>query len=151
MMWQAAPSCATFNTFFFFFFFLIQLPSARGVCVRMVVQEAFGVGWARRRKLRDGFCGERLKADASWPACPAGSGAGSDSANIWTSGSNREDGCGEPESAGRKDENTVSSDPLIYVGGVTSPAGAIPKPALLGASAGLRYCRVPGRRFCHSR
>ena len=35
----------------------------------MVVQEVFGVGWARRRKLRDGFCGKtgRLKADARSP------------------------------------------------------------------------------------
>ena len=55
----------------------------------MVVQEAFGVGRARRRKLRDGFCGKmvRLKADARSPACPAGSGAGSDSAYLWTGGS----------------------------------------------------------------
>ena len=67
----------------------------------MVVQEAFGVGWAR---LRDGFCWQtgRLKADARSPAFPAGSGAGSDSAYLWTGGSNREDGCGEPESAGRR-------------------------------------------------
>ena len=72
----------------------------------MVVQEAFGVGWARRRKPRDGFCGKtgRLKADVCSPACPAGSGAGGDSAYsyLWTGGSNREDGCREPESAGRR-------------------------------------------------
>ena len=47
------------------------------------------LGW--KRKLRDGFCGEMvcLKTDAHLPACPAG-------------GSNREDCCGEPESAGRR-------------------------------------------------
>ena len=52
----------------------------------MVVQEVFGVGWAGRRKLRDGFCGQtgRLKADARSPACLAGSGTGSDLVYLWT-------------------------------------------------------------------
>ena len=36
----------------------------------MVVQEAFVVSWARRRKFRDGFCGKtgHMKADARSPA-----------------------------------------------------------------------------------
>ena len=50
---------------------------------------AFGVSWAGRRKLRDGFCGYRgggggggLKLNAHLLACLAGSGAGSDSAYL---------------------------------------------------------------------
>ena len=92
----------------------------------MVVQEAFGVGWARRRKLRDGFCVKtgRLKADVRSPACPAGSGTGSDSAYLWTGGSNREDACGEPESAGRRTKTQcVECSSFDLRSGVTSQAG----------------------------
>ena len=86
----------------------------------MVVHEAFGVGWARRRKLRDRFCGKkgRLKANAHSPACPAGSGAGSDSAYLWTGGSNREDGCGEPKLAGRRTKTQYIIVLCFFLGGV---------------------------------
>ena len=104
----------------------------------MVVQEVFG--WARRRRFRDGFCGKtgHLKANAHSPACPAGSGAGSDSAYLWMGGSDREDGCGEPESAGRRMKTQrverSSFDLRIHkwYNVIGRPAGVIPKSALLG-------------------
>ena len=94
----------------------------------MVVQEVFGVGWAGRRKLWDGFCGQtgRLMADAHSPACPAGSGTGSDLVYLWTGGLNREDGCGEPKLAGRRTKTQcVERSSFDLRSGMTLPAGQL--------------------------
>ena len=80
-------------------------------CLKMMTYVIVKSEGLLNRKLRDGFCRKtgRLKADARSPACPAGSGAGSDSAYLRTGGSNREDGCGEPESAGRRTKTQCAS------------------------------------------
>ena len=79
-----------------------------------------------------------LKVDAHSPACLAGLCTGSDSTYLWTGGSDCEDGCRKPESAGKRMKHSVSStQPLIYVDGVTS--GRRNSETRFAVSKGLRH------------
>ena len=68
-----------------------------------------------------------LKANARSPAFPAGSDAGSDSVYLWTDGWDREDGCGEPKSAGKR---LIVSKTSVYEDVLTLYSKAIDNPVM---------------------